>query len=515
MQQTDSKLNTYTLAIDFNPRELIAADKDILNLSNEGGNLNLYPGYTVTSIHKEIIDKDDMRLHLILDPQEKHEHNLCPHCAAAAVKFGTAELSLEDGPVGNYEVRCTLKQQRYRCLNCKRTFTHEPEFKHPCHRITLRLYAAIKKALRLRIALRDIQRLYRVSYNIIKEIDKAILQNEFKEPDLKGVKYLAIDEHSVRKGHNYITVIFDAQSKRLLYVCEGKKKEDIYPFFLKLKETGVDKQIEGCCCDCASGFIAMFKEHLPNAVIVIDEFHCLVKLTQAIDEVRKNIGQRQRLLGELLYYAKSRLTDKRRNKRLEEIYKRLESLGMSKEEAETEIKGCNLEDVDAFTERANSISRVRWALSLGSRKSDSAQYDPNLTQMIKTNTVLSELLMLGDLCRDFWHSGYSPDKTGRYIDLWIQRAKKLKHQAMDKFCKFLHKHKEYIIYASSTGLSNSQTEGLNSAAKAYQRAVRGVKDLRYYMLKLHSFFAQKRPCSMKPTYFRKNGARFKDLRSTI
>ena len=85
-------------------------------------------------------------------------------------------------------------------------------------------------------SLSDISKRLGVDLNILSAIDKARLACNFKAPSLKDVRMLAIDEHSVLRGHNYVTVVFDAITRKLLYICKGHKKADLMPFFEKLKE---------------------------------------------------------------------------------------------------------------------------------------------------------------------------------------------------------------------------------------------------------------------------------------
>ncbi|WP_251529128.1 helix-turn-helix domain-containing protein [Metabacillus litoralis] len=57
-------------------------------------------------------------------------------------------------------------------------------------------------------------RLWRVFHYYVKQaMDKQ---------DFSSVKRIAIDETSVRKGHNYVTLFVDIDTKRVLFATEGK-----------------------------------------------------------------------------------------------------------------------------------------------------------------------------------------------------------------------------------------------------------------------------------------------------
>jgi len=65
----------------------------------------------------------------------------------------------------------------------------------------------------------------------VKKIDKAALDRRLNPADLTGIEELAMDEFALHKGHHYATVIADPSTKRVLWVGEGRSREDIRPFF--------------------------------------------------------------------------------------------------------------------------------------------------------------------------------------------------------------------------------------------------------------------------------------------
>jgi transposase len=51
-------------------------------------------------------------------------------------------------------------------------------------------------------------------------LDKADLQ-KFKNPSLKELKQIAIDEISFGKGHRYITLVLDIESGAVVFIGDG------------------------------------------------------------------------------------------------------------------------------------------------------------------------------------------------------------------------------------------------------------------------------------------------------
>ncbi|MBK9928472.1 MAG: transposase [Saprospiraceae bacterium] len=54
--------------------------------------------------------------------------------------------------------------------------------------------------------------------------------------DFRRVKYIAIDEFAVNKGHQYMTVVMDLETKRALYVKKGKDGASLREFWKEIKK---------------------------------------------------------------------------------------------------------------------------------------------------------------------------------------------------------------------------------------------------------------------------------------
>ena len=250
-------------------------------------------------------------------------------------------------------------------------------------------------------------------------------------------------------------------------------------------------------CDCASGFIKLAEENLPNAHISVDEFHVLRMLSKALEAVRLEERLRKTCQANLL---EARL-NKSPKKVIQHHRDRLLKLGMTEEEIEAQLNGLGKDDVERLRQEASSIARTNWCFAFGLKQLSQIASKTQQLGTILSNERLAKLLQLSDLCRDFWHCSYSPAQVRQYILEWIELAKSVGSVALEKFCSFLLKHLKYIIYAPMLDLSNSVVEGLNSSAKAYQRTIRGVKDLAHYMLKMHKLYSENRGSRAAPRYF--------------
>jgi len=106
--------------------------------------------------------------------------------------------------------------------------------------------------------------------------------------DCSDTKVVGIDETSARKRHDYVTLFYDMEARRLLYITEGKDAETIEDFDQFLWDhDGNGNNVLEVSCDMSPAFMKGIGEHLERAQITFDRFHVAKLLTDAVGEVRK------------------------------------------------------------------------------------------------------------------------------------------------------------------------------------------------------------------------------------
>ena len=104
--------------------------------------------------------------------------------------------------------------------------------------------------------------------------------------DLTAVTHIGIDEILRKKGHVYVTNVYDLARKRLVWSGEGRSQATLKAFFDVLGPAGT-AALEGVCCDMWQPYITVIKVRAPHAVLVFDKFHILSHLMAAVDQVRR------------------------------------------------------------------------------------------------------------------------------------------------------------------------------------------------------------------------------------
>lgn len=106
--------------------------------------------------------------------------------------------------------------------------------------------------------------------------------------DMSGVRHVGIDETSVKRGHQYITVVHDLAAKRLLFACPGRDHQTLATFADDMRAHGGDPaMIEHACIDMSAAYAKGISQSLPNAQISYDRFHVIALANTAMDEVRR------------------------------------------------------------------------------------------------------------------------------------------------------------------------------------------------------------------------------------
>ena len=165
------------------------------------------------------------------------KHNLrCPNCRSSQViRKGKRTRTFRSLPIGSRLSFVVWPHQRIYCQECHVTRYVDIKFAE-FRRSYTRAFKRYASSL-LRIStIQDVAKLLGVGWDLMKEIDTSDLKR-YKNPPLKELKRIAIDEISFGKGHTYITVVLDIASGAIVFIGEGKGSDNLDPFWKKLKSS--------------------------------------------------------------------------------------------------------------------------------------------------------------------------------------------------------------------------------------------------------------------------------------
>jgi len=158
--------------------------------------------------------------------------------------------------------------------------------------------------------------------------------------DFSEVRRIGIDETASKRGHNYVTLCFDLDRKKLLFGTEGRDHETIEKFVVDLEaHGGKAENITDAAIDMSKAFIKGVAEQFPHAETTFDPFHVVKLMNDALAKIR---AEEARAFPELL--KKSRYL----------FLKNPENLKPEEEQRLNEIIATqNLESTEAYLHKLN------------------------------------------------------------------------------------------------------------------------------------------------------------------
>ena len=150
------------------------------------------------------------------------------------------------------------------------------------------LFEALIIAMCREMTFAAVSRLVGLSWHQVVAICKRYIKLGLEQADFSDVKRLAADETSKARGHDYITLVADADLRRVLFVTEGRDADTIQAFAADFTAHGGDpKAVESISIDMSPAFIKGVTKHLPNARITFDKFHVIAHASTAVDKTRR------------------------------------------------------------------------------------------------------------------------------------------------------------------------------------------------------------------------------------
>ena len=334
---------------------------------------------------------------------------------------------VRDLNLGQAQAFLHVEYRRVWCPDCQRAQIERLEFLDPHKRVTKRLARAIYELCKV-MTVADVARHFDLDPKTVKGIDLHFLEEEFGSTDASDLRILALDEIAVRKGHNYMTVVLDYETGRVVWMGEGRNIQTLDAFFGQLTDEQ-KARIQAVAMDMWEPYINRIAHHCPQAKIVFDLFHLVQAFGHVIDEVRR-----------------------------EEV-----------RQAETK-------------EDAKVVKGSRYLL-LKNRSNLTPKQRTRLRELLAVNERLSAVYQLKDQLKMI----YRYKRRGwakKALDQWCEMAAEIDHPEMQRFIRRLRFFEEGILNHCEYPIGTSPLEGVNNKIKVIKRKAYGFHDARYFALKV-------------------------------
>ena len=190
---------------------------------------------------------------------DKRFHPICHFCGqkAAGVHSWT-QRSVRDLNLATARVWITCQYRKLLCPSCQLISIEDLDLFHPYLRVTERFALYIYQLCRF-MTVTEVAQHLGLDWKTVKNIDKFYLEGQYGQPNLDGLRILAVDEISVKKGHRYLTVVLDYLSGRVVFVGKDRKAKTLKRFFNQMT-AAQRKSIEAVVMDMWDPFIKAVKK---------------------------------------------------------------------------------------------------------------------------------------------------------------------------------------------------------------------------------------------------------------
>jgi len=284
-----------------------------------------------------------------------------------------------------------------------------------------------------RLAWQEVADIFRTSWNTVyRAVTLAVLWG-IANRSLEGVTAVGIDEIQWRKGHKYLTLVYQIQDgcKRLLWVGAERTEKSLRGFF-DLFGAVRAAALRFICSDMWKPYLTVIAERARQAIHVLDRYHVMAKMNKAIDEVRA-----------------------------------------------AEVKRLKQDGYEPV------LKHARWVL-LKRPENLTEQQAVKLKELLKYNLKAVRAYLLKEEFQRFWEyrSAYW---AGRFLREWCVKAMRSRIEPMKKVARMLRAHEGLLLnwFRAQGTVSSGSVEGLNYNAKLAMRKAYGFRTLRGVKIALY------------------------------
>jgi len=202
----------------------------------------------------------------------------CPGCGAAAQPVhDRLSRSWRHLDFFQFEAWLHADVPRVACSACGKTTQVPVPWAREGSGFTLR-FEALALTLCQGLPVRQSARMLRVrDKQLWRRIEHYVTEARRKQ-DMTKVQIVGIDETSLRRGQDYVTVVHDLDEKRLLFCTPGRDHKTMQAFAADLSAHGGEPTaIKHACMDMSAAYLKGVSTFLANAQVSYDRFH-IVKL---------------------------------------------------------------------------------------------------------------------------------------------------------------------------------------------------------------------------------------------
>lgn len=342
-----------------------------------------------------------------------------------------AERSWRDLSLRDRKMTLRYQPRRVHCPRCGVRVERFP-WAGSWARVTRTLARAVAVLAR-HLSGMETARHYQLNWKTVAHIIRQAVAYGLRHRKRRPLHVLGIDEVSRRKGHHYLTVVYDLERRTLLWVGQDRTTETLAAFFRKLGPRRC-RTIHTVCMDMWAAYLRAVREHAPQARILFDRFHLVQHLNHALDLVRRH--QVHRWTG------------------LQKV----------------------------------AIKRTRFLL-LKNPWNLTTDEKERLSNLVRWNLPVVRAYYLKEAFQMFWDY-QQPARAEQHLRRWMHSAMRSRLKPFQDFVRLLRSHLDGILAWTRTRISNGAVEGMNNKIKLVSHRSFGFRDARNFIAAIYHTCAQ-------------------------
>lgn len=403
-------------------------------------------GVEKTTVVRVEYDEDERVLVAHVRPYER-ERRRCPQCRRRCPLFDRGEGRRRWRALDLGTIRAELEADAPR-ISCREhgvLVAAVPWARH--HAGHTRFFDDQVAWLAVQTSKTAVTRLMRIAWRTVGAIITRVVADIDASVDrLEGLRRIGIDEISYKKGHRYITVVIDHDSKRLVWASAGRDKATVRKFFDDLGQER-SKLLTHVSADGAEWIADVVKVRAPQAIRCADPFHVVAWATEALDVLRRQTWNEARAIA------------------------RTEPKGRA---GRPRKDGTQASGPRPGHDLAKALKGARYALWKNPENLTETQ-QTKLDWIATTDPRLHRGYLLKEGVRTVFVLGHSdgPDAGIEALDTWLSWAARCRIPTFVELGRKIRRHRPQIEASIREDLSNALVESTNTKIRVLTRVAFG------------------------------------------
>jgi transposase len=287
-----------------------------------------------------------------------------------------------------------------------------------------------------RLAWQEVAFVFNTTWEKVHASVKYVVSWGIANQDLSGVEALGVDEIQWRRGHEYLTLLYqiDAGCKRLLWIGRERTEKTLEKFF-DIFGAEICPTLRYVCSDMWQPYLKVIANRASHAIHILDRYHIMAKMNKAIDEIRASEARR--------------------------------------------LASDGYEPI---------LKHSRWCL-LKRAWNRTKKETVKLRELLQYNLKTVRAYLLKEDFQRFWEY-QSPAWARRFLRQWCTRTMRSRLEPMKKIARSLRQHETLLMnwFEAHGTMSSGVVEGLNNKVKLTMKKSFGfrtfevIEDVLYHNL---------------------------------